>query len=326
MERTCRWTVRDAKWYNGAPQGEFVDVPTAHTFASLLSSAPAGGGSGVPKQVLLVDLHEVDDLESTLNASGQWSNRRRPYDLVHGLGTYFASGLDHFLARVLLPTLTDVTQSFVIFPDAGAHRRFYTMVHQQLVGIPLENILFISKSRVGAQISQEERFSFVNETGEVVDRPQLLPAGSRIVIVDDFTNSGSTLFGGARIVRKRSSGKVHVSAYVSHYVAKYDRQAVTKFVDALFGENGATADLDQFYCTDSIPGVVDWLKEECAKRGGEPRLQVVPLAPLIAQWICSNPPQKKSVLQTALAGGYLAWGVVGAAAAAGIVFALSRNR
>uniref|UniRef100_A0A7S3FM32 Uncharacterized protein n=1 Tax=Haptolina ericina TaxID=156174 RepID=A0A7S3FM32_9EUKA len=42
MERTCRWSVVDTKWYNGEPQGEFVDIPTAHTFASLLSSEPAG--------------------------------------------------------------------------------------------------------------------------------------------------------------------------------------------------------------------------------------------------------------------------------------------
>jgi len=269
-----------------------VDIPTAHTFAYLLSSEPPGAARTVPKQVLMVDLHEVDDLERILNATGQWSNQRRPYNFVHGVGTYFASGLDHFLARVLLPTLPNISQSFIVFPDAGAHRRFYTMVHTQLEGIPLENILFISKSRVGTEVTQEERLSFVSEKGEVVDRPQLLPTGSQIVIVDDFTNSGSTLFGGADIVRKRSAGKVTVSAYVSHYVAKYDRQAVVKFVSTLYGDNGRSPTLDRFYCTDSIPTVVGWLVEECNTRGGNSRVQVVPLAPLIADWIRSNPPLK----------------------------------
>jgi len=209
-------------------------LPTQAIAAGFCVLLLAEGSLVVPKQLLLVDLHEVDDLERTLNASGRWNNRRRVYDSVHGRGTYFASALDYFLAEVFLPSLDDISCSFVIFPDYGAHRRFYSMVHEQVVGISLTNILFISKSRVGTEITQEERLSFVSETGGVVDRAQNLPAGSRVLIVDDFTNSGSTLFGGANIVRKRCQGQVHVSAFVSHYVAKYDRQAVSKFVSNLY--------------------------------------------------------------------------------------------
>ena len=157
MERTSRWTAQGGKWYNGAADGEFVDVATAHTFAALLSAEPVEPGAAVPKRLMLVDLHEIDDCERALNASGKWANRRAEYDPVHGTGTYFISAFDYFLASVLLPTLQDLSSSFVIFPDAGAHRRFYTMVSTQLPGIPLASILYIQKSRVGAQISQGEQ-------------------------------------------------------------------------------------------------------------------------------------------------------------------------
>ena len=67
-----------------------------------------------------------------------------------------------------------------------------------------------------------------------------------------------------------------MSAYVSHYVAKYDRATVAKFAASLHGE-GEPATLDTFYCTDSVGCVVNWLQEECAKRtipGVPSRLQV----------------------------------------------------
>ena len=137
MERTSRWTVQDGKWYNGKAEGEYVDIATAHTFAAILSSTPCEPGAVVPKQVLLLDLHEIADTERNLNASGKWANLKIPYDAVHGAGTYFASAFDHFLANVLLPTLPDLSQSFVVFPDAGAHRRFYTMVQTQACAGPL---------------------------------------------------------------------------------------------------------------------------------------------------------------------------------------------
>ena len=80
-----------------------------------------------------------------------------------------------------------------------------------------------------------------------------------------------------------------MSAYVSHYVAKYDRGTVTSFVAKLYGDKEEPV-LDMFYTTDSVGCVVSWLKEECDKRTGvPPRLQVASLAPLIAGWIARNP-------------------------------------
>lgn len=132
MERTCRWTVKDGKWYNGDANGGYVDVPTAHTFASLLSAEPAEGSLAVPKQLLMIDLHEYEDLVRTLDASNRWDNKPTPFDPIRGSGTYMVSAFDYFLSNTFLPTLRDVAASFVVFPDFGAHRRFYTMVFTQV--------------------------------------------------------------------------------------------------------------------------------------------------------------------------------------------------
>ena len=72
-----------------------------------------------------------------------------------GTGTYFASAFEHFLKHVLRCALTDVAATYVVFPDEGAHRRFYTMVRAALGGeMALSNILYIEKSRCGTEITQ----------------------------------------------------------------------------------------------------------------------------------------------------------------------------
>ena len=144
MERTSRWaylTGADKPWTNAVADGAFIDMPTAQTYAALLSAdPPPPPGSGhvaappaPPKQLLLIDIH--DDLngppvvESTLSKTGKWVNPTVQYNLVTGDGTYFASAFGYFLENVYLPKLSaDIALSFVIFPDAGAYARFHTMV------------------------------------------------------------------------------------------------------------------------------------------------------------------------------------------------------
>lgn len=61
MERTSRWTCESGKWFNGKPDGEFVDVPTALSFATMLSALPMSTtpkSPAPPQQLLLVDIHE----------------------------------------------------------------------------------------------------------------------------------------------------------------------------------------------------------------------------------------------------------------------------
>ena len=95
-------------------------------------------------------------------------------------------------------------------------------------------------------------------------------------------HTAGTLLGAAKIVRRHCApgGTLHVSAYVSHFVATYDRtkvghtpertqphpspltptpslaprpHQVAKFVDKLYAVD---APLDEFHCSDSIPTVV----------------------------------------------------------------------
>ncbi|EOD37631.1 hypothetical protein EMIHUDRAFT_109667 [Emiliania huxleyi CCMP1516] len=129
----------------------------------------------------------------------------------------YARGKRREYDYVLQPRVQeDPRRAFIVFPDHGAHRRFYQMVHRCIPGIQYENILWIDKTRVG----------------------------TFVLLADDFTNSGSTLFGGAEVIRTHADGAIKVCAYVSHYVAKYDRATVSKFVDKLYA-GGA---LDEFHC------------------------------------------------------------------------------
>ena len=348
MERTSRWCLvpKDGggdKWYNGKPDGEYVDVPTALSYATLLSALPGPSGRPLPpQQLLLLDIHEYEDLEVALNATRRWANKVRPYDPVTGRGTYFASAFDHFLKTVILPRVRAAAprdleeRSFVVFPDGGAHRRFYTMVHTCLAGIPFDHILWIDKTRVGAAVSQAEGFNYIDAAGREKRLVGKFPEGSFVLLADDFTNSGSTLFGGAEIIRRNAASKIEVHAYVTHFVAKYDRSTVTKFVAKLYEEDRpvdvsgslegiAPKMLDEFHCTDSIPDVTMWLREDVQAQvglGNKARAHVMPLAPLIADWIGSQPAptappaaSSPSKLAMALAAGLAVGGAIGVAAA-----------
>jgi len=298
MERSCRWAYTagaDKPWSNSVADGSFIDISTAHTYAALLSAdppSPPGAASEVsvptppPKEILFVDIH--DDLngkpliESALSKTGKWANPTVEYDLVTGSGTYFASAFAYFLQRAF--KVDDVATTFVVFPDVGAYRRFHTMVEANLRGIPASNVLYIEKKRVGTDVTQSAALYYNAADGTQSTRSEL-PAKSHILIPDDFTNSGSTLFGGAGIVRQHVSGDCKVGAFVTHFVAKYERAVVDAFVQKLYSEVGQS-DLNNFYTTDSIPLTTNWLLEEAAKRSGGPeRVQVTSLAPLMAEWI-----------------------------------------
>ena len=239
------------------------------------------------------------DLQRALDATRVWVNASAEYDFMRGTGTYFASAISHFLATIFVPQLGGtVADAFVVFPDHGAHVRFYSMVHSRVSGLPLERICYISKSRVGEDITQSETLQYIDSDGltRTVDEP--IFDGAKVVIIDDFTNTGSTLFGGAQIIRKLAAGRnVTVGAMVAHFVAKYDRDTVSAFVTKLYGEPGKGAALDSFHCTDSIPRVTGWLEEELRPRLAEglPRkAHLVSLAPVVADWVATHPPRAVS--------------------------------
>jgi len=130
-------------------------------------------------------------------------------------------------------------------------------------------------------------YSFVGNGGtkQEAKRERAFPAGSHVLIADDFTNSGGTLFKGAEIIRGNADGKIKVAAFVTHFVAQYDRGTVAKFVDRLYS-SGDEALIDTFTCTDSIPGIVSDLEHEVRARDQKmERLQVISLAPIIVEWV-----------------------------------------
>lgn len=308
MDRSCRWALTaEGKWTNAVADGPWIDVSSCHMYAALLSADPPPPPGEVdvpspplpPKELLLIDMH--DDLnglpliESTLRKTGKWANPAISYDLDTGAGTYFASAFEYFLRNTYLPTVGSLEATAVVFPDKGAYRRFHTMVERALVGIPKENVLFIEKKRVGTEISQSNTLNYMTADGAQAERESL--DGGRewaVLIPDDFTNSGSTLFGGGKIVKSKLAGPAKIAAYVSHFIAKYETELTCKFVSKLYSEDGAS-DLDTFYTTDSIPGSVSLLVAEGQKRvdSGQPqRIFITPLAPVIGQWVASRPTPK----------------------------------
>ena len=106
-------------------------------------------------------------------------------------------------------------------------------------------------------------------------------------------------------VRKRTppGARVHVSAYVSHYVAKYERASVASFVAKLYSQDSYLA---HFYCTDSCSQSVKWLQEEAAARRETPsRITVMPVGPLVGAWLRDHPLHGRSSLLSALPAGLL---------------------
>jgi len=76
-----------------------------------------------------------------------------------------------------------------------------------------------------------------------------------------------------------------VGAFVTHFVAQYHRDTVSAFVNQLYGGEGQPP-IDKFACTNSIPGVVEWLRAEVGKHDASAsRIHVTSLAPIILEWV-----------------------------------------
>ena len=290
MERTCRWTVDPTAtstngWSCIQSDGPYVDVPTLLSHAAMLSSS-THGGSVVPRHLLFIDIHEYEQLEIALNATEIWANRKCAYNLRKGSGTYYESHFRTFLEALKDPTEgqlrvevanNDVQQLYVLFPDDGAHRRFYVMVTTLLEGLSYEHVLFIDQGQLKSR----------NAHGHTAPGPERLPADACVLIADDFTNSGTTLFGAAKIVHDHAEQghRLRVTAHVTHFIAQYDQEVVREFVDKVYAPNSP---LHGFYCSDSVPRVIKWLREAVDQRvqaGVGQRVHVRPLAPLVARWI-----------------------------------------
>lgn len=88
-------------------------------------------------------------------------------------------------------------------------------------------------------------------------------ASDHLLIIDDFTNSGSTLFGAVNAAQKMvEGGKLNVSIFVSHLVALYD----AKVVEGLLKKLHDLGPQCKFYTTNTIPKTTDLLKGDSHAR------------------------------------------------------------
>jgi len=262
MERTSRWQLKDGQWTNADPQGEWLDVPCAQHYARLLctpsSVPPLPGPSSAmdgmpleplwrpPLELLFVELHEelpiancVSDLEATIRME-----RFVPYFL------------DRFKGRSDYPGKAG---TYVLFPDIGAFDRYLAAVQDRLK-LDADHILYIKKTRVGEKIEQEERLFFQKGQGGELGEKSSFVSTDHVLIIDDMTDRGSTLFGAVDLVRKFVSGggSPALSIFVSHLVALYDTKAVEKLLEKL-RSLGPTC---KFFTTNSIPLTTDVLKSD----------------------------------------------------------------
>lgn len=262
MERTSRWHLSEGAWINSDPEGEWLDCPTAQYMARLLTTPgsvpPLPGPSSAldgesldplwrpPLELLFIELHEelpithsVSDLGATIR-----TERFVPYFL------------EKFKAK---ETYAGASNIYVLFPDRGAFRRYVESVLTCLK-LDFDHILYIKKTRVGDSVGQVQKLFFEDpKDGSTGEKESFTPT-DHVLIIDDFTNSGSTLFGAVNLVRSMPGGgaDLPVTIFVSHLVAGYD----PKVVSGLLGKLHSLGPKCTFFTTNTIPSMTNLLKED----------------------------------------------------------------
>merc|ERR1712050_383753 len=93
----------------------------------------------------------------------------------------------------------------ILFPDRGAYDRYAASV-RQVLSLDPDHILYIKKTRVGETISQSQQLFYEKGDGQSSGEKASFKPTDHVLIVDDFTNSGSTLFGAASLVKTLTVG------------------------------------------------------------------------------------------------------------------------
>eukprot|EP00746_Dinoflagellata_sp_MGD_P010248 gnl/MRDRNA2_/MRDRNA2_121095_c0_seq1.p1 gnl/MRDRNA2_/MRDRNA2_121095_c0~~gnl/MRDRNA2_/MRDRNA2_121095_c0_seq1.p1 ORF type:complete len:471 (+),score=87.72 gnl/MRDRNA2_/MRDRNA2_121095_c0_seq1:96-1508(+) len=274
MERMSRWQLVDGKWQNGDSEGQWLDVPTAQYMARLLSTpgsvpplpGPSAALDGMPLhplwrpplEILFVELHEEIPVRHSVSDLGATVRTER-------FVPYF---LEKFKAK---EGYAGPASTYVLFPDRGAYVRYVDSVKTRL-RLDMDHILYIKKTRVGDSIEQTQELFFDEPDNEAAgSKTSFLPT-DHLLIIDDFTNSGSTLLGAVNLAQKMvEGGKFDVSIFVSHLVASYD----PKIVEGLLKKLHAIGPQCKFYTTNTIPMTTNVLK-------GDPQAQVIDISDFIA--------------------------------------------
>merc|ERR1719265_1772999 len=87
--------------------------------------------------------------------------------------------------------------TYVLFPDRGAYDRYWESAVQRLV-LDFDHILYIKKTRVAESTKIEPRLFFDLGQGKQGTK-ESFAVSDHVLIIDDFTNSGSTLFGAVKL-------------------------------------------------------------------------------------------------------------------------------
>lgn len=282
MERTSRWHLQeDGKtWTNANPDGKWIDVPNAQYLARLLctpgSVPPLPGPSGSldnmpldplwrpPLELLFIELHEEAPISRSVSDLG--ATMRMERFVPYFLGKFKAE-----------PSFPGPAATYVLFPDHGALDRYRSAVVETL-RLDYDHVLYIKKVRVGETIGQEQKLFFEKDRSTEGEKSSFSPEDN-VLIIDDFTNSGSTLFGAVNLVKKltKGGGCPRVSIFVSHLVAVYDLKVVAG-IRTKIQELGPSC---RFFTTNTIPLTTDALKDH-------PQCEVLDVSDFIADLVAQR--------------------------------------
>jgi len=282
MERTSRWSLTaEGKWANDNPNGQWLDCPTAQYMARLLSTpgsvpplpGPSDSLDGMPLtplwrpplELLFVELHEERPVSHSVSDLGATIRMER-------FVPYF---LDKFKAK---RDYVGSLKTYVLFPDKGAYDRYSESV-LKVLRLDADHIVFMKKTRVGESTAQEQKLFFQWPNGDVEEK-QVFGPGSCVLIIDDFTNSGSTLFGAVNLIQSMAADDwktYKVVIFVSHLVAAYDPEVVNGIKKKLEGYGSQV----RFTTTNTITPTTDILK-------GHPQCDIYDVSDFIADLVAQD--------------------------------------
>jgi phosphoribosylpyrophosphate synthetase len=218
--------------------GEEGYVPTAATLASMFSTLPFQGGV----RVMTYDVHLLAEKF-----------------FFHGTATLTT----HSAIPLLLAKLSQLNIKCVVFPDDGAKKRFQKLFnpsednsHFTLLACTKEHV----EAAEGAPPSTDKKVKL---------EPGVQITEERVIIVDDMTRSGQTLFQCKTAILERTKGKsCTVSFFVTHGVFS------AKFWNSLSAET--LENMGKIYTTDAVMHVEDEIAKNAHEYSGY--FEVMPLA------------------------------------------------
>ena len=224
--------------------GEEDIVPTANTLAQMLSNLPR---CGPPVRVMTYDIHALQEQ------------------------FYFSNNAVADL-RSAIPSLIKKIRhegkiNCIAFPDDGAKKRFGKKFNPDPTNPEFELVI------CGKERTYDGKTNVNIQDGD--------PSGKHVLIVDDQTKSGGTIFDCVRAIQEKNP--LSVSAYVTHAVfTDRMRNAIDpkkkdfwETFNIFITENNQ---FGKFYVTDSVPGKMERIK---SSRGS--RFEFISLAPQVLE-------------------------------------------